>query len=184
MRFQGAQQRGAPLRAILTVVLALAFLVPLFPYQMQAGTSLISRSTLPAVFSVFRNSAPFTDDDFISNNAEFTRANGFVPCDGMPPGRRTQLQPLSSPSVPEPQSDKNNPKSDNVCRTGLPFRFSLFCRMKTARSPGLPDTFLRISTGEWAPLPRAFTGNRRYLGAVRSFLHLRGDLERMRTRAV
>ena len=70
-----------------------------------------------------------------------------------------------------------------ACWVCSPFRFSLLCRIESARPLGLRGTFLRISTGEWAPLPRAFTGNRRYLGAVRSFLHLRGDLERMCTRA-
>lgn len=182
-RFQSAHQRGAPPCAILAVGLILAFLIPLLPKQTPAGTGLFHAPPLPAVFTLFRDPALFTDHDLTSDDIEFTRADCPVPCDGMPCRRQTKLQPLSPPRTPDPQSDRNNPKPDGACWVCSPFRFSLLCRIESARPLGLRGTFLRISTGEWAPLPRSFTGNRRYLGAVRSFLHLRGDLERMCTRA-
>ncbi len=41
-------------------------------------------------------------------------------------------------------------------------------------------SFLKVGGGEWVPLQQSFSGKRRYLGAVRSFLHFRGDTDRTR----
>ena len=201
-RFQSANQRGAPPRAlpavglvpavglgpviglVLAVGLVLAFLVPLFPKQTPAGTALFHAPPLPAAITPFRDPTLFVDGHALSHDTECVRADGSFPCNGTPCGHRALLQPLFPPRAPDPQSDRNTPKPDDACWAGSPFQFSAFRRMESARPPGLRGAFLRISTGEWAPLPRSFTGNRRYLGAVRSFLHLRGDLERMCTRAI
>lgn len=47
----------------------------------------------------------------------------------------------------------------------------------------LIHNFLRVSSGEWVPLCRPFSGKRRDLGVTRSFLYFRGDLEQMRLRS-
>ena len=56
-----------------------------------------------------------------------------------------------------------------------------FKRVNTARL--LAHNFLRVGSGEWISLFRPFSGKQRDLGAIRSFLHLRGDLEQMRLRS-
>ena len=125
------------------------------------------------------------EDCSVLSDPEFTSAEVFVPCDGMRSGRRTKLQPPPSPRVPESDPDRRRPEPDKVFWHGTsPFRFTLSRRIESARLlMALPDTFLRIGTGEWVSLRRAFAGKKHYLGAVRSFLHPHGDLERMRARA-
>jgi len=49
--------------------------------------------------------------------------------------------------------------------------------------PSLGHNFLRVGSGEWISLYRAFSGKPRYLGAVRSFLYHQGNMEQMRLRS-
>ena len=51
------------------------------------------------------------------------------------------------------------------------------------QSPPLGHNFLRVGSGEWISLYRAFSGKPRYLGAVRSFLYHQGNMEQMYLRS-
>lgn len=110
----------------------------------------------------------------------------------LPPKRNHRVSLSGSASMPrggaknyfsDQRADKESfrskplwkPESRNTCASlrGKPFDPASF----------LARNFLRVSSGEWAPLSPPGSGKQQYLGAVRSTLHRRGDLQQSRLRA-
>ena len=182
-RFRSAQQQGGAPRALLIVVLALAALALLFPEQAPAGPR--PAPTRPLSAHLMTLSAPMLifDDAFVIRVPEFGGIGDFDLCDEMRSKRRSKLQSQSSSRPQEFKPDRRRQGTDSAYWSIPSVNFVLSCRIKSARLFIVPNSLLRISTGEWVPRPRAFAGKQRYLDAVRSFLHPHGDLERMRARA-